>query len=92
MNKQIEEIAKVILEEPHLGGIQGFEERIAERLYTAGYRKKVEGHWYKHDKKKHGDTCYYCSACEHMALSDCMCWELTDYCPYCGAKMKGDQN
>ena len=42
MNKQIEEMAKVILEEPHLGGLQGFEERIAERLYNAGYRKQSE--------------------------------------------------
>jgi hypothetical protein len=42
MNKQIDEIAKIILEEPHLGGIQGFEERIAKHLYTAGYRKLPE--------------------------------------------------
>lgn len=48
------------------------------------------GKWYQHDKKKAGDDCYYCSVCEKMALSeDCMCWELTDYCPYCGAKMDG---
>ena len=60
-------------------------------INTAGYRKQVEGHWYKHDKRKHGDTCYYCSACEHMALADCMCWALTDYCPNCGAKMKGGE-
>ena len=45
------------------------------------------GKWYKHDKKIHGDTCYYCSVCEKMALSDSMVWELTDYCPNCGAKM-----
>ena len=33
-------------------------------INTAGYHKQSEGHWYKHDKKKHGDTCYYCSVCE----------------------------
>ena len=49
------------------------------------------GKWYKHDKKIHGDTCYYCSVCEKMALSDCMVWELTDYCPNCGAKMDGER-
>ena len=63
----------------------------AEALYNAGYRKQREGYWYKHDKKKHGDTCYYCSACEGMALADYMTWELTDYCPKCGAQMKGDK-
>lgn len=47
------------------------------------------GEWYRHDKKKHGDTCYYCSVCEKMALADCMIWELSDYCPHCGAKMDG---
>ena len=65
--------------------------KACEALYNAGYRKQREGYWYKHDKKKHGDTCYYCSACEGMALADCMSWELTDYCPKCGAKMKGDK-
>lgn len=39
-DKQIKEIVKVILKEPHLGGIQGFEERIAKNLYDADYRKQ----------------------------------------------------
>lgn len=48
------------------------------------------GKWYRHDKKTHGDTCYHCSVCEKMALTDCgMVWELTPYCPFCGAKMDG---
>lgn len=51
------------------------------------------GKWYRHDKKIHGDTCYHCSVCEKMALTDCgMVWELTPYCPFCGAKMDGGNN
>ena len=49
----------------------------------------VHGRWYRHNKKKHGDTCYHCSVCEKMAFTDCWVWELTDYCPNCGAKMDG---
>lgn len=38
-DKQIEEMAKIIFQEPHVGGLYGFDERIASRLYNAGYRK-----------------------------------------------------
>ena len=49
------------------------------------------GKWYRHDKKIHGDTCYHCSECERMPLTDCgTVWELTPYCPFCGAKMEGE--
>lgn len=51
------------------------------------------GKWYRHDKKIHGDTCYHCSVCEKMALTDCgMVWELTPYCPFCGVKMDGKED
>ena len=69
---------------------------VMDYIYTAPAADVAEvrhGYWYRHDKKKHGDTCYYCSVCEKMALADCMVWELTDYCPFCGARMdgKGDE-
>ena len=51
-------------------------------------KQKKKGVWYRHDKKKHGDTCFYCSACEKMAMTDGYVWELTDFCPYCGAEME----
>ena len=60
------------------------------RFPTADVVEVRHGEWYRHDKKKHGDTCYYCSVCEKMALADCMIWELSDYCPHCGAKMDGE--
>ncbi len=39
-NNEIEEMAKIVLQEPHIGGLYGFDERIASRLYNAGYRKQ----------------------------------------------------
>ena len=65
--------------------------RCLEQTPAADVVEVRHGKWYKHDKKKHGDTCYHCSVCENYALSDCMVWELTDYCPYCGAKMDGER-
>ena len=55
----------------------------------ADFEEVKHGEWYQHNKKEHGDTCFYCSVCEKMALSDCLEWELTNYCPHCGADMRG---
>ena len=53
----------------------------AEILYNEGYRKQSEGEWII---KKGG---YYqrlvCSVCEKLSIA------TFDYCPNCGAKMKG---
>ena len=62
------------------------------KIPTADVVEVRHGKWYQHNKKKHGDTCYHCSVCENYALSDCMVWELTDYCPHCGAKMDGERS
>ncbi len=55
----------------------------AKALYNAGYRKQSEGEWIF---KKGG---YYqrliCSACGRMSIA------TFDYCPNCGAKMKGGE-
>lgn len=58
---------------------------------TADVVEVKHGKWYRHTKKEQGDTCFHCSVCEKMALSDCLIWELTDYCPHCGAKMDGQR-
>ena len=73
----------------HTGGAAVLKQLI-ENAPAADVVEVKHGHWYRHDKKTHGDTCYYCSQCEKMALTDCgMVWELTPYCPFCGAKMDG---
>lgn len=64
-----------------------------ETIPAADVVEVKHGKWYRHDKKTHGDTCYHCSQCEKMALTDCgMVWELTPYCPNCGAKMDGKED
>ena len=73
-------------------GIKAVEDKISA-LPAADVVEVKHGKWYRHDKKTHGDTCYHCSVCEKMALTDCgMVWELTPYCPFCGAKMDGKED
>jgi hypothetical protein len=60
---------------------------IAEKLYNAGYRKQSEGDWiFEHE--------YFgkmlCSNCKGEALvNECSEYVDSDFCPNCGAKMKG---
>jgi hypothetical protein len=49
----------------------------AERLYAAGYRKQSEGEWI-------GDWDFTCSVCQEPFEYK------TNFCPNCGAKMKGE--
>lgn len=77
--KQIEEMAKVIAKADDNCRAK----TIAEALYNAGYCKQSEGEWII---KKGG---YYqrlvCSVCEKLSIA------TFDYCPNCGAKMKGGE-
>ena len=86
--EQIEEMAKDLCqlnrdcaECSHSGMCQAT--KYANRAYSAGYRKQSEGEW-----KVNG--VYFktlnCSVCDYTANS---IYEKTNYCPNCGAKMKG---
>ena len=64
----------------------------AEILYNAGYRKQSEGEWIFKEEK----DAFFCSLCDQEALIDANCIgidfaiaELSDFCPHCGAHMKG---
>ena len=52
----------------------------AEKLYDAGYRKQVEGEWVKYGSG------FYCSLCT------CTQEKKTNFCPNCGAHMRGGEN
>ena len=84
----IEEMAKVIKSSLDGLGIGNFNftgdeisTMFAKALYNAGYRKQGEGEWII---KKGG---YYqrlvCSVCEKLSIA------TFDYCPNCGAHMRG---
>lgn len=81
---------------------------IDETQYKNGYRKGYEdgkkdavevvhGEWLEeHGFDVHNNEYWVhcCSVCEEQALVDVL-WreeQLTDYCPYCGAKMNGGKS
>ena len=65
--------------------------RYAERAVEAGYVKQSEGHWISAEEAKlmdRFDLAYTCSVCGHCDW-DCTESETFNFCPNCGAKMKG---
>ena len=63
-----------------------------KELYNAGYRKQKEGEWKFNEER----DSFVCSLCGGEALLDAHfigldygIEVLSDYCPNCGAKMKG---
>ncbi len=65
--------------------------RIAQYLYNAGYRKQSEGSSARGEWVYSEIYCtYICSECEECAsVDDFREPRLTNFCPNCGAKMKG---
>ena len=60
----------------------------AEALYNAGYRKQSEGEWIEKPRPYEDEIeCSVCGANFNMIDN---CTEKFDFCPNCGAKMKGD--
>ncbi len=98
MEKQIEEMAKVIEEterkkmDSHCD-LPSVEE-YATDLYTAGYRKQSEGEWVIVEYEY-----VTCSKCGHYHWSGCDSTaeakerlakgDVPNFCPNCGASMKG---
>ena len=58
---------------------------IAEQLYHEGYRKQSEGKWMFNRGRCYGEPAYYCSNCSEGASE----YGMDNFCPNCGAKMKG---
>ena len=87
--KQIEEMAKVIDDIAHNAYIENYDDavadsdKIAKALYNAGYRKQSEGEWKGNGYLKH------CSECGNVVNFNNVSRWLYNFCPKCGAKMKG---
>ena len=92
--KQIEEMAKIFCGMKN--GCDGCmwdkvhcnERNYAEEIYNAGYRKQSEGEWIK-PTQTHELICNLCGA---IGPVDCLKEDFyeSNYCPNCGAKMKGE--
>ena len=64
-------------------------DKTAEALHNAGWRKQSEGEWIA--KKGYAGYGYYCSNCDTVFTGENAEWIAKEhnYCPNCGAKMKG---
>lgn len=61
--------------------------KYAERAVEAGYSKQSEGEWF-FEHEFYGRM--LCSVCKGEALTnECSEYVDSDFCPNCGAKMKG---
>ena len=84
--KQIKEMAKALMDTINAKHGHTSMRDLAEALYNAGYRKQSEGEW-KYDEDC---ECFVCSVCGHSALNNYrMLSTNSNFCPNCGAKMKG---
>lgn len=66
-------------------------ECMANAIINNGYRKQREGHWISKEEAElmdRFDLAYTCSVCGHCDW-DCTESENFNFCPNCGAKMKG---
>lgn len=84
--KQIEELTAIIADMPNSVDCIVAE---AEYLYAKGYRKQSEGEWIKQVKvRKEGKPLLYYYQC---SLCGVYLAEQANFCPNCGAKMKGGE-
>lgn len=91
--KQIEEIdslTTVLYEANHKKSVLDYY-WLATEAYNAGYRKQVEGEWVDQYQGMYANQLYKCSVCGETAFHDDKRWFLTNYCPNCGASMKGGE-
>ena len=78
--KQIEELTNELVFTSNYGTYNA----VANYLVNKGYRKQSEGEWKTEDTIL--GKCCVCSVC-----GSCPTMEYK-YCPYCGAKMKGESD
>ena len=100
MNKQIEEMAKVVNEmdernahyyDKFMQECEAFADAdtIAKVLYNAGYRKQSEGEWvYNTDDFTPKQRCTVCGYNKPILAGEGVIQEPKHFCPNCGARMR----
>jgi hypothetical protein len=88
----IEEMAKVVCNDTrcktcihHVEVEDCAATKTEKRLYNAGYRKQSAGVWIFNRGRCYGEPAYYCSNCSEGASE----YGMDNFCPSCGARMKG---
>jgi hypothetical protein len=85
--KQIEEMAKTILDFVHTKHNQFSMQDLAEHLYNTGYRKQSEGK----NVAIYPSSAFECSECHWEDWDLYTADSAYNFCPNCGAKMKGGE-
>ena len=63
---------------------------IATTLYNQNFRKQSEGAWvWKKKIEPQAQNRLYCSVCDDECLAKNNYYVKSNFCPHCGAKMKG---
>lgn len=65
-------------------------EKAAEKLVDKGFRKQIEGEWIQQMRPYEDEI--ECSVCNEWFNILDNCTEKFDFCPNCGAKMKGGES
>ena len=84
--KQIEELTNELVFTSNYGTYNA----VANYLVNKGYRKQSEGEWvWKMKIEPQAQNRLYCSVCDEECLGKNNYYVNSNFCPYCGAKMKG---
>ena len=81
--KQIEDVVDILYNTERLLIAKDDMVIIAKSLYKANYRRQTEGAWIEVENQFLYR--YKCSSCEEIMLG-----KMKNYCPHCGARMKGE--